>query len=136
MKNLLVHTSMFVTPESSGAGSPNKYLGIMTDIGIFSMYTRKQLGQYIWQCLYDFGMQVDLRGPYILSIEEYGRLTDPYIVHIVDPKNGNSLVEIYGNMKMSVATVASMLSQQFLRHEVRVSENGNTIITFPPKSQT
>ena len=123
MKTILAPQSMFVAPEASGE-SPNKYLGIITDIGIFSSYTRPQLYQYVWQCLVDVGMSVDARGPYVLAEQERDRVTDPYAVHIVNPQNGNMLIEIYGSDRFSLTTLAALLSTQFLRHEIRVVEKG------------
>lgn len=123
MKTILDTSTSFVAPESSGE-SPNKYLGIMTDIGIFATHTRPQLCQYVWQALYDCGMSVDLRGPYVLDQQEYGRLYDPFSARIVNPENGNVLIEFYGNMNFSVTTLCALLSSQFPRHEVQMLEKG------------
>lgn len=129
MKTILDTSQSFIASESSGE-SPNKYLGIITDIGIFAAYTRPQLYRYVWQCLVDVGMSIDSRGPYVLDPQEHARVTDPYAVHIVNPQNGNILIEIYGSEHFSLATLAALLSTQFSRHEVRVVENGNTVATL------
>ena len=131
MKNILAPTQMFVAPDDSGASSSNKYLGIITDIGIFSAHTRPQLFQYVWQCLCDMGVSVDSRGPYELEFQERGRVSDPYVVHIVNPETGYVLIEIYGNTEMAIVTVAFLLSHKFWRHNVDVFDYGKRIQHFP-----
>lgn len=130
MKNILAPTQMFIAPDDSGASSPNKYLGIITDIGIFAAYTRPQLFQYACQCMKDIGMNLDTRGPYFLEPQERDRTSDPYAVHIVNPKNGYVLIELYGNTQMSIVTVAFLLSHTFQRHDVYVIENGKRTHNF------